>query len=39
MSCTLTALMGQNAALIDTPTLVIDLDAMERNMARMAAFA
>lgn len=39
MSCTLTALVGQNAALIDTPTLVIDLDAMERNMARMAAFA
>jgi hypothetical protein len=24
---------------IDTPALVIDLDAMERNMARMAAFA
>ena len=39
MSCTLTALVGQSAALIDTPTLVIDLDAMERNMARMAAFA
>lgn len=39
MSCTLTALVGQSAALIDTPTLVIDLDAMERNMARMAGFA
>jgi len=39
MSCTLTALVGQSAALIDTPTLVIDLDAMERNMARMVGFA
>jgi D-serine deaminase-like pyridoxal phosphate-dependent protein len=31
--------VGQAVAHIDTPALVIDLDAMDRNMARMAAFA
>jgi D-serine deaminase-like pyridoxal phosphate-dependent protein len=30
---------GQPVEAIDTPALVIDLDAMERNLARMAAFA
>src|SRR3990167_8649914 len=33
------ACVGQGVAAIDTPALVIDLDAMERNLARMAAFA
>ncbi len=33
------AVIGQSAAAIDTPALVIDLDAMERNLARMADFA
>lgn len=33
------ACVGQGVATIDTPSLVIDLDAMERNLARMAAFA
>ena len=33
------ATLGQGVAAIDTPALVIDLDAMERNLARMAAFA
>jgi len=32
-------LIGQSASAIDTPALVIDLDAMERNLARMADFA
>ncbi len=31
--------IGQGVAVVDTPSLVIDLDAMERNLARMAAFA
>jgi D-serine deaminase-like pyridoxal phosphate-dependent protein len=35
----LAALTGQGVAAIDTPAAVIDLDAMERNLARMAAFA
>ena len=35
----LAAGVGQPAAAIDTPAAVIDLDAMERNLARMAAFA
>ena len=35
----LQTLVGQPVALIDTPSLVIDLDAMERNLASMAAFA
>ena len=33
------ALVGGSVADIDTPALVIDLDAMERNLQRMAAFA
>ena len=33
------ALIGQSVANIDTPALVIDLDAMERNLRRMQAFA
>ena len=35
----LQALIGKPVAVIDTPSLVIDLDAMERNLAGMAAFA
>jgi D-serine deaminase-like pyridoxal phosphate-dependent protein len=35
----LTSLIGQSAAAIDTPSLVVDLDAMERNLQRMQAFA
>ncbi len=35
----LQALIGQTTNHIDTPALVIDLDAMERNMERMAQFA
>ena len=31
--------VGDGAASIDTPALVIDLDAMERNLATMTAFA
>ena len=31
--------VGQSVDAIDTPALVIDLDAMERNLARMAVFA
>ena len=32
-------LIGQPVGAIDTPALVVDLDAMERNLASMAAFA
>ncbi|GAB3650976.1 DSD1 family PLP-dependent enzyme [Ramlibacter alkalitolerans] len=32
-------LVGQPAAAIDTPALVVDLDAMQRNLSRMAEFA
>ncbi|TAL74370.1 MAG: DSD1 family PLP-dependent enzyme, partial [Burkholderiaceae bacterium] len=32
-------LAGAGVAAIDTPALVIDLDAMERNLTRMAEFA
>ena len=32
------ACVGHSVAAIDTPSLVIDLDAMDRNLARMAAF-
>ena len=39
MSTRLPARVGDTVAAIDTPALVIDLDAMERNLARMAAFA
>jgi hypothetical protein len=35
----LQALVGQAVDAIDTPALVVDLDAMERNMTRMADFA
>jgi D-serine deaminase-like pyridoxal phosphate-dependent protein len=35
----LSDILGRPAADIDTPALVIDLDAMERNLAVMAAFA
>ena len=31
--------VGDSVASIDTPALVVDLDAMERNLAAMAAFA
>src|SRR3990167_3919841 len=31
--------VGQRTSAIDTPALVVDLDAMERNIARMAEFA
>jgi D-serine deaminase-like pyridoxal phosphate-dependent protein len=30
---------GQHVSELDTPALVLDLDAMERNLARMAAYA
>lgn len=33
------AWVGHGVALVDTPALVIDLDAMDRNLARMADFA
>ena len=32
-------LIGQGVEAIDTPALVVDLDAMKRNLARMAEFA
>ena len=35
----LSDILGRPAADIDTPALVIDLDAMERNLIAMAAFA
>jgi D-serine deaminase-like pyridoxal phosphate-dependent protein len=35
----LRALIGQSVDAIDTPSLVIDLDAMNRNLTRMATFA
>ena len=35
----LQSLIGQPGSQIDTPALVIDLDAMQRNIERMAAFA
>jgi len=35
----LSDILGRPAADIDTPALVVDLDAMERNLAAMAAFA
>jgi D-serine deaminase-like pyridoxal phosphate-dependent protein len=35
----LLATIGQGVQLIDTPSLVVDLDAMERNIQRMADFA
>jgi D-serine deaminase-like pyridoxal phosphate-dependent protein len=33
------ALVGQSVNAIDTPALVVDLDAMKRNLSRMAEFA
>lgn len=35
----LRSLIGQGVAAIDTPALVVDLDAMERNLQRMADYA
>ena len=35
----LRALVGRGVDAIDTPSLVLDLDAMKRNLARMAEFA
>jgi len=32
-------LVGQPVAAIDTPALVVDMDAMQRNLARLADFA
>ena len=32
-------LVGQPVAAVETPALVVELDALERNIARMAAFA
>lgn len=39
LSDNLKALVGQPVAAIDTPSLVVDLDAMKRNLNRMAEFA
>ncbi len=35
----LAALIGHSVATIDTPALVVDLDAMERNLQKMADYA
>ena len=32
-------LVGRGVEALDTPTLVVDLDAMQRNLNRMAEFA
>ena len=39
LSDELRRLVGQPVAAVDTPCLVVDLDAMQRNLARMADFA
>ena len=39
LSDDLRRLAGQPVAAIDTPALVVDLDAMQRNLSRMAEFA
>jgi D-serine deaminase-like pyridoxal phosphate-dependent protein len=39
MPVDVTLLIGRPVAAIDTPALVIDLDAMERNLQRMQSFA
>ena len=39
VSETLLALVGRSVNDIDTPSLVVDIDAMTRNIARMAEFA
>jgi D-serine deaminase-like pyridoxal phosphate-dependent protein len=36
---TTTSRVGDSVAAIDTPALVVDLDALERNIERMAAYA
>lgn len=39
LSDSLRRLVGQKVSAIDTPALVVDLDAMQRNLGRMAEFA
>jgi D-serine deaminase-like pyridoxal phosphate-dependent protein len=39
LSEALRALVGHSVDAVDTPALVVDLDAMKRNLARMAEFA
>jgi D-serine deaminase-like pyridoxal phosphate-dependent protein len=39
LSEALKRLVGQPVSAIDTPSLVLDLDAMQRNLSRMAEFA
>lgn len=39
MNSPLERLIGQSVAAIDTPALVIDLDAMDRNLTKMVNFA
>src|SRR4051812_33660011 len=39
LSETLKRLVGQPVGAIDTPALVVDIDAMQRNLSRMAEFA
>ncbi|MDP3760896.1 MAG: DSD1 family PLP-dependent enzyme [Ramlibacter sp.] len=39
VSESLSGLVGQGVNAIDTPALVVDLDAMKRNLSRMADFA
>lgn len=39
MSIAAAARVGDPVSAIDTPALVVDLDALERNIARMAAYA
>lgn len=39
MNSPLERLIGQSVAAIDTPALVIDLDAMDRNLTKMVSFA
>jgi D-serine deaminase-like pyridoxal phosphate-dependent protein len=39
LSESLKRLVGQPVSAIDTPALVVDLDAMQRNLSRMADFA
>jgi D-serine deaminase-like pyridoxal phosphate-dependent protein len=39
LSESLAQLIGRSVSEIDTPALVVDLDAMKRNIARMAEFA
>jgi D-serine deaminase-like pyridoxal phosphate-dependent protein len=39
LSDELKRLVGQAVTVVDTPSLVVDLDAMQRNLSRMAEFA